>query len=251
MAYQHLAAVYDKLMQDTPYEQWLEWLEHFFAEHGRPKTIIDLGCGTGKIAIPLAKQGYSVTGVDLSAEMLAMAYANMRQAHVEVALVEQDMRELDLFVADTVISFCDSLSYLVEEDEVQATFQQVYRHLRPGGCFLFDVHSPYKILHVFANNTFTLLEDEVSYIWQCFCDPLRLEVEHELTFFLQQPNGLYQRVEEDHRQRAYQPIQMLKWLKDAGFSDISVTADFQPLPPQQQSERLFYIARKPLEEVRP
>jgi ubiquinone/menaquinone biosynthesis C-methylase UbiE len=245
MAYAHLAAVYDQLMADTPYDRWLSWAEGVWSKYGRPQSIIDLGCGTGSIAIPLAKKGYRVTGVDLSADMLAIAYAKMKQAHAEVTWVEQDMRELTLHPADAVLSFCDSLSYLVEEADVRRTFGRVYDHLHPGGTFLFDVHSPYKILHVFGDNTFTLVEDEVSYIWQCFCDPLRVEVAHQLTFFLRQPNGMYNRVEEEHVQRAYQPLQMIKWLREAGFADITLTADFRNQPPHERSERLFFCACRP------
>jgi ubiquinone/menaquinone biosynthesis C-methylase UbiE len=245
MAYAHLAAVYDRLMADSPYDQWLAWIERVWSRWGRPERVIDLGCGTGSIAIPLAKRGYRVTGVDLSAEMLAIAYDKMRREQAEVTWVEQDMRDLQLPPADAVISLCDSLSYLTEEADVKQTFQRVYDHLNPGGTFLFDVHSPYKILHVFGNHTFALVDDEVSYIWQCFCDPARLEVEHQLTFFLRQTGGLYQRVEEAHWQRAYQPLQLIGWLKEAGFEEISLTADFLDLPPQETSERLFFAARRP------
>jgi ubiquinone/menaquinone biosynthesis C-methylase UbiE len=245
MAYAHLAAVYDMLMADSPYDQWLDWLERVWEKRGKPRQVIDLGCGTGSIAIPLAKRGYRVTGVDLSAEMLAVAYDKMKREQVQVTWVEQDMRELELPAADAVISLCDSLSYLTEEEDVKRTFARVYQHLKPGGTFLFDVHSPYKMLHVFGNQTFTLVEDEVSYIWQCFCDPIRLEVEHQLTFFLRQPDGLYQRVEEEHWQRAYQPVQMMRWLADAGFVEMEITADFTGLPPHETSERLFFAARRP------
>lgn len=84
MAYHHLAVIYDRLMEETPYEQWLAWLKEYWAKHGEPKSIIDLGCGTGSLAIPLAKQGFKVTGVDLSAEMLAIAYEKMRRSQVDV-----------------------------------------------------------------------------------------------------------------------------------------------------------------------
>jgi ubiquinone/menaquinone biosynthesis C-methylase UbiE len=245
MSYGHLAAIYDRLMADTPYEKWLAWAEQNWQKLGTPTSVIDLGCGTGSIAIPLAKQGYRVTGVDLSAEMLAIAYAKMRSAQTEVTWVEQDMRRLDLPPADAVISFCDSLSYLTEEADVQETFRRVYAHLQPGGTFLFDVHSPYKILHVFSDHTFTLLEEDIAYIWECFCDPLRCEVEHQLAFFLKQPNGLYRRVEESHLQRAYQPMLTAKWLREAGFVDIAITADFTDQPPHEKSERLFFAARRP------
>lgn len=245
MSYAHLAAIYDRLMADTPYDQWLTWVTGVWEKLGKPKTVLDLGCGTGSIAIPLSKQGFRVTGVDLSAEMLAIAYEKMRLAQADVSWVQQDMRELVLSPVDSVISLCDSLSYLTEAADVQATFAKVYAHLQPGGTFLFDVHSPYKILHIFGDNTFTLQEEDVAYIWDCYVDPLRYEVEHQLTFFLQQPNGLYQRVEESHLQRAYQPLLMLSWLRDAGFQQVTLTADFRPEPPHAKSERLFFTARKP------
>ncbi|UFJ38893.1 class I SAM-dependent methyltransferase [Brevibacillus humidisoli] len=252
MAYHHLASVYDKLMEDAPYDAWVRWLEvELASDPSFPSSlsIIDLGCGTGSIAIPLAKRGHRVIGVDASSEMLAIASEKMRQARVEVAWVEQDMRQLSLSPVDVVISFCDSLSYLLEEDDVQETFRRVYAHLHPGGQFLFDVHSPYKILHGFGENTFTLLDEEINYIWQCVSDPIRLEVEHQLCFFLRQQDGLYRRMEEVHAQRAYQPLSMFKWLREAGFEQIAVTADFRQEPPHEQSERLFYAARKPRVDI--
>ncbi len=246
-SYTHLAQVYDFLMQDSPYDRWLEWVGDFWREHGQPRTVLDLGCGTGNIAIPLAKQGHQVVGIDLSSEMLAMAFEKAQRAQVKVKWLEQDMRTLEAPQADSVISLCDSFSYLTEEEDVQQAFQQVYDHLTPGGYFLFDVHSPYKITHIFGENTFTLLEEDIAYIWNCFCDADRLEVEHQLTFFIKQPNGLFQRLEESHVQRAYQPTQMIQWLREAGFTEIKLTADFANLPPNRESERLFYAARRPLD----
>ncbi len=245
MSYTHLAAVYDRLMADTPYDAWLRWLGEVWEKVGKPSSIIDLGCGTGNLSIPLAKQGYTVYGVDLSADMLAVAYEKMKQEQVRVTWIEQDMRELDVQPVDAVISCCDSPSYLLEEDDVKRMFQRVFAHLKPGGHFLFDVHSPYKIVNVYGDNTFTLDEPEIAYIWQCFTDPLRFEVEHQLTFFIHEQNGCYRRLEEVHVQRAYHALSLEKWLRDAGFVDVVVTADFQDLPPQKKSERLFFTARRP------
>lgn len=245
MAYTHLAQVYDVLMQDSPYDRWLAWVSDFWRQHGQPGTVIDLGCGTGSIAIPLAKQGYTVYGVDLSSEMLAMAYEKANKEQVNVRWLEQDMSELDAPKADSIISLCDSLSYVTNEEDVKRTFHRVFEHLQPGGYFLFDVHSPYKITHFFGDNTFTLVEEEIAYIWNCFCDPDRLEVEHQLTFFVRQNHGQFERLEESHVQRAYQPTQMLQWLREAGFADLKLTADFENLPPLLESERLFYVARRP------
>lgn len=244
MSYVHLAAVYDALMADTPYPQWLEWADAFWQKTKRPRTILDLGCGTGSIAIPLARQGYTVFGLDLSEEMLAIAYEKMQQARVQVTWTRQDMRDFSVQPVDCVLSFCDSSSYLLEEDDVKQMYRHVYDHLEPNGWFLFDVHSPAKILDGYGDNTFTWVEDDLSYIWQCVHDPLLFEVEHQLTFFLKEQNGLYRRLEEVHVQRAYHLTSHLNWLREAGFTDITVTADFTNLPPQAHSERLFFTAHK-------
>ncbi|MDN9010878.1 class I SAM-dependent DNA methyltransferase [Brevibacillus laterosporus] len=245
MSYTHLATVYDALMADTPYQDWLVWAEDYWQLHGKPQTILDLGCGTGSIAIPLAQKGYQVTGVDLSPEMLAIAYEKMKTAHVDINWVEQDMTELSVSPIDSVISFCDCLSYITEKEAVQATFQRVYQHLKPGGTFLFDVHSPYKILTFFGNNTFTHVDEEINYIWQCYTDEERIEVEHDLTFFIRLENGCYQKREETQYQRAYQPTEIILWLREAGFEEIKLTADFVNLPPVAESERLFFSAKRP------
>lgn len=244
MSYVHLAAVYDTLMADTQYPKWLEWADGFWKQTGQPRTILDLGCGTGNIAIPLAKQGYTVYGLDLSSEMLAIAYEKMKQANVHVTWTRQDMREFFVQPVDCVISFCDSTSYLLDESDVKQMYQKVFEHLEQGGWFLFDVHSPSKILDVYADNTFTWVDEDISYIWQCVHDPLLFEVEHQLTFFVKEQGGLYRRLEEVHVQRAYHLASHLHWLREAGFTDVSVTADFTKLPPRTQSERLFFTAKK-------
>ncbi|MBQ1188434.1 MAG: methyltransferase domain-containing protein [Peptococcaceae bacterium] len=74
MAYETLAVMYDALMDDVDYEAWADYIDRMLKKHGCPgKRLLDLGCGTGSISIPLAQKGYQVTGVDLSEEMLAVA----------------------------------------------------------------------------------------------------------------------------------------------------------------------------------
>lgn len=247
MSYERLAYVYDFLMSDVPYDQWIEFLNQqrkLYEQEGL--QLLDLACGTGELSVRLAKQGYSVTGVDLSEDMLYVANEKAEREEVHIQLFQQDMSSLEgLGLFDTIIIFCDSLNYLKTPEDVKKTFEHVHRHLHDDGLFLFDVHSPFQMEHVFNDQTFTLVDEEVSYIWNCYRGDHPLSVEHELTFFVQEDkSGKYERFDELHKQRSYIMKEYEKWLKEAGFEILSITADFTDKAPNDTSKRLFFTTKK-------
>jgi SAM-dependent methyltransferase len=254
MAYHEFASVYDRLMSDMPYDDWVRFAERAWSDYGiRPGTIVDLGCGTGNVAIPMAARGYDVIGIDLSDDMLAVArqkYERSRDGALSAAAgriewVQQDMREWEVAQpVDAVISFCDCFNYITEPEDVIAAFQSTHAALSSGGVFAFDVHMPRQLEAYAASQPFVLDEDEVAYIWACEYDEDCLEIEHSITFFAMEPSGLFRRFEETHVQRAY-PLDWLEQeLKAAGFVDIRITADFTGKPPGHDAERAFFTARK-------
>lgn len=246
MNYGRFAYVYDRLMQDVPYDQWVKYIQKELARTGihQPK-ILDVACGTGQVMIRLAKEGYDVTGIDLSDDMLMIAQEKAYQEGFSISLFQQNMTELEIGESfDCVGIFCDSLNYLQSAEEVQQTFSGVSNHLKQGGLFLFDVHSPYKMDEVFAEETFAYAGEDVSYIWDCFTGEQEHSVEHELTFFVQDETGHYERFEESHQQRTFPASVYEAWLCEAGFEEIRVTADFLSHSPTNTSERLFFSAVK-------
>src|SRR5699024_9620684 len=111
-------------------------------------TILDVGCGTGELLLRLLKEGAHVTGVDLSADMLAITRQKCESFGFKPMLLEQSMTELNLAGFDPfciITLFCDSLNYLETEEDVQKTFQNIYNHLDQDGVLLFDVHSIFKM----------------------------------------------------------------------------------------------------------
>ncbi len=247
--YLQFAALYDRLMEDIPYQRWLEfarnqWQKRWGVAGERPPTVVDLACGTGTLTAMLASQGYHMIGIDLSENMLAVAEEKTRG--LSVHLSHQDMRDFSLpYPVDTVLCFVDSLNYLLNEIDVQQTFHTIYQQLNEDGIFLFDVHTPHKIREIFGNHTFYLVDDEVSYIWQCSTDPVQLTVEHDLTFFVRESDcDLYQKFDECHQQRAYPLHQLEEWLKRAGFQQIEFSAEFGEETPGPEHERVFVAAFK-------
>ncbi|HWO97943.1 MAG TPA: class I SAM-dependent methyltransferase [Bacillus sp. (in: firmicutes)] len=246
MNYGRFAYVYDRLMQDVPYDQWVKYIQKELIRTGiYQPAILDVACGTGQVTIRLAKEGYDVTGIDLSDDMLMVAREKAEQEGFSIPLFQQNMTELELGKSfDCVGIFCDSLNYLKSAEEVKQTFSAVSSHLKRDGLFLFDVHSTYKIDEMFAEKTFAYAGEDVSYIWDCFTGEQEHSVEHELTFFVQDETGRYERFEESHQQRTFSAAVYEEWLREAGFDDIQVTADFLSDSPTNTSERLFFSAIK-------
>lgn len=251
-AYREFAAVYDQLMADMPYAEWLQFAQEVWSKLGtKPSSIVDLGCGTGSIAIPLASAGYKVVGIDLSSDMLAIASEKwekkleLKPSKGTLQLIEQNMSEWQTAEpVDTVISFCDCLNYLLDEDQLLATFQATYDGLKPGGSFLFDVHPISRFQQYAENQPFIYDEGGISYLWSSDYDDEEHLIEHELAIFVEESDGRYRRFDEEHVQRAYHSRWIVGALQASGFTEIHQYADFQLKQANEQSERLFFVAVK-------
>lgn len=247
MTYGRFAYLYDQLMADVPYDKWQKITEDFAKKYqilGR--NLLDLACGTGELSCRLSLAGFNVTGVDLSEDMLAVAKAKSETEGLHINFYQQNMVELEgLGKYDFITIFCDSLNYLTSEQEVIQTFKGVEEHLSDEGLFLFDVHSEYKMEHIFKDQTFTHVDEDICYIWNCFDGEFPLSVEHELTFFVSEHSGgKYERVEECHYQRTFPIQQYQNWLHETGFETLQILGDFDKKPPSEESERIVFVARK-------
>ena len=245
MSYQNFAYFYDNLMKDAPYGDWVEFVKEIAGNYSLSgRSILDVGCGTGELAARLSKEGFQLTGVDLSEEMLEVAMSKALDEGVAIQYFHQDMRELsDLGLYDMVLIFCDSLNYLDGEEDIKKTFTAVAGHLKKDGLFLFDVHSIHKMETLFNNQVYADNGDEVSFIWNAWKGEEPHSVHHELTFFMYDEEGdAYLRFDEDHDQRTYPVEDYLKWLDESGFECLEVLGDFRESP-LDTAERIFFVCR--------
>ena len=149
-SYDALAASYDGLMADGVYLRRAAYLERLFRRSAIPvRTVLDLGCGTGTIACLLSQRGYRVMATDLSEEMLTQAAEKAMACKEPPLFVLQSMPRLHLpEPVDAAISTLDSLNYLTRERDIRETFRRVFRFLKPGGSFIFDVNTPLSLIHI-------------------------------------------------------------------------------------------------------
>lgn len=247
MEYETFAHVYDEIMDDSLYEKWLEFTKSH-VQNGQ-KKLLELACGTGILALKLAEQGYDVTALDISPDMLAVASERMAEQYPDESLVQfiqGDMMALSEVGENYEIVTCysDSLCYMNDAFEVQQVFDEVYRVLDFGGTFIFDVHSDYKIDTLFKNFEFQYETEDYAFLWHSEPDHAPLSVVHELSFYIRNQDNLFERYLEDHHERTYHLEHYLTMLESAGFDRVEVYADFTNEEPTKTSERWFFVATK-------
>ena len=245
-AYTGFAAVYELFMDNIPYEEWYRYLADLLQEYGvNDGLILDLGCGTGTLTRLLAAGGYDMIGVDISGEMLEIAMDRQSEGTKEILYLQQDMCDFELYgTVRAVVSICDSMNYLLEEEELVQVFSLVNNYLDPGGIFIFDLNTGYKYETLLGDATIAENREDASFIWENFYDPDSRINEYDLTLFIKGADGRFDKYEETHYQRAHD-LETVKRAMAAGGLRFEAAYDaFTREEPGVECERIYMIARE-------
>ena len=245
-AYGKFAQVYDLFMDNVDYEGWADCLEKHLKEEGiEDGLVLELGCGTGTMTGLLARRGDDMIGVDNSEEMLAEAMEKKVEDGLDILYLLQDMQEFELYgTVRAAVSVCDSLNYITEKEELLQVFRLVNNYLDPGGIFLFDMNTVHKYRDILGDDTIAENRDEGSFIWENSYDPDTGLNIYELAVFLPREDGLYEKCEVLHCQRAYEHAEIEALIRVAGMEIVGVYDAYTDKPASPDSERLLFIARE-------
>ncbi|MCI8484656.1 MAG: class I SAM-dependent methyltransferase [Lachnospiraceae bacterium] len=254
-AYTGFAEVYDLFMDNVPYEAWSRYLIHLLREYGiEDGLVLDLGCGTGKMTRLLAQAGYDMIGIDYSEEMLQIAREasfDLSAEGQDILYLLQDMREFELYgTVRAVISVCDSINYILEEEELLQVFCLVNNYLDPGGIFIFDMNTLYKYREVLGETVICENREEGSFIWENFYEEEEQINQYDLTFFIREEREdfrgetFYRKYEETHFQRGYEEEKVKNLLEQAGMEVLACLDEVTHGPAMEESERIYIIARE-------
>ena len=244
-SYNEFANLYDELMNDFDYGKWFNYIEDIFKKYNiNGSKILEMACGTGNLSIHLAEKGYKLTCFDLSEEMLAQAYEKLNR-YKNVKLLNGNMVDFKINKKfDSIISICDSINYIIDIDDLKATFENVYNHLEDEGVFIFDINSFYKLSEIIGNNVFVEDREDIFYTWQNYYDVDSRICEFYLSFFIKEDNDNYLRFNEEHKERAYTVDEILTTLKSVGFRSIDCfeASTFHEI--NLKTERINFVVRK-------
>ena len=243
-AYHALAASYDRLTNDVDYAAVVDFYRQILEkEKMQPRTVVDLACGTGSVAILLAKAGMEVTAVDMSEDMLCQASTKAMEDDLTIRFVCQRLERLHLpRGVDLAVCALDSLDYITEPENCKKAIARIYKALNPGGCFIFDVNTPEK-LRAMDGQVFLDEDEDVYCVWRGEFDVDSNICTYGMDLF-QRRGDIWERSFEEHREYAYSQKQLTQYLKAAGFTNIAVYADRRFTEPREGEQRIYFKARK-------
>ncbi|MCS7192089.1 MAG: class I SAM-dependent methyltransferase [Armatimonadetes bacterium] len=255
-----LPRYYDELMRDVPYKMWVRYvtdllrrLDDSFEFH----RILELACGTGTIALEFAQKGFQVVGVDISQGMIQVAQEKAERLGLSerVRFYVQDISDLNLpdqTPFDLALCLFDSLNYIIEPNRLSKVFERTYSHIRTGGYFIFDLNSEYALReNLFDQDNLDADEDETAlyYYWRSHYYKSKKLCRVDMWFAVKGEKGDWLRFKEIHWQRAYSIEEIRKMAEAAGWEWVKVLEAYNYRPPNETSERWYFLLRKPLREV--
>jgi len=247
--YSGFASVYDLFMDNVPYEEWADYVQKLLKKNKIENgLVLELGCGTGSMTRRLVDRGYDMIGIDYSEEMLAIARENSSDDY-NILYLCQDMREFELYgTVAAVVSVCDSMNYILSEEELRKVFRLVNNYLDPGGLFIFDLDTEYAYKEILGDNTIAENREEGSFIWENTYYEDEMVNEVNLTLFLPEEEDLYRKYEETHYRKAYSIEVITRLIEEAGMELVAVYDMLTEKKPKKDSERVYIIAREKRQE---
>ncbi len=251
MPFNPIAHYYDQ--DDGRIEEDIPTILGFAQKTGGP--VLDLGAGTGRLTLPLARAGYDVTGIDSAGDMLAIARQRVAAAGLaeQVTLVEMDFTQVELD-QQFGLAYCgfNGFLHLLETEEQVAALRAWRRHLRPDGLLVIDVHNPHIEQFAAADGNLTLADQWI--------DPTSGYVIHKLVatevdladqiytihrFYDEiAADGVVRRTAITFETRILFRRELALLLRQSGYQSLRFYGDHDLIPWEADSPRIIVVARR-------
>ncbi|MHB0868260.1 MAG: class I SAM-dependent DNA methyltransferase [Chloroflexota bacterium] len=241
--YSRYADLYDTLGQSDFSQAMLLLAERTIRRHALAgHEILDLACGTGTVALLLAREGYRVTGVDRSEEMLEIARMKAREAGIEADFLRQDMTLLEMERSfDLALCFYDSLNHLLSLRDLEMAFQGVASVLKPNGLFIFDMNTVHCLAHDWGNQVVEERCASALLVHQYSYEPEARIGTLEILCLLNGKDRI-EKFREIHRERGYTREEVAKALQKSGLNVLEEMAFPDLNQPDDTASRLIWVA---------
>lgn len=246
MEYTAFAEVYDEFMSNIPYNKWAELIAARLSkmQKEKGKKILELGCGTGTFTFLIEDQGYDVTGIDCSEDMVKIARSKAKKNRKKSKFMLQDMRMLEINEKfDCVISVCDSMNYMQDMFDLNSVFESVSNVLAEDGIFLFDMKTE-AFYEELGENVFTDETPKGDYIWKNFYDKENRDNYYELSIYVHKKNNVYTKHIEEHLQHVFTISEVKEAAEHYGFKVVDIVGLDLESPADFEAERVYYILQR-------
>lgn len=206
------AEIYDSMMEYVDYDEWSRLIDKKISPFIKDKNILEIGCGTGEIAVRMQKKGYKVEAIDNSIEMLKLA----KEKYKNIEFIKKDMRNLEYEEKfDAVISVFDTLNYLNSYDDLIFSLEGIKKSLKSKGVFLFDIITKKMLENMFPDGIFADDRDSMTILWK-HREIDKLE-EISTSFFIKEEENNYYRVDEVFMKKMFSMKKLDEIIEKTGF----------------------------------
>lgn len=240
-AYSVFAHIYDKMMDNIPYEEWKDYLLRmmYLYRVSPSASIAELGCGTGTMTGLLVEEGLDVMGLDISSDMLAEA----RKKYPDISFLEADMRDFKLpEKKDVIVSICDSINYVLTTEDLVKTFSSVRENLNEGGIFIFDLKTKFFFENALDGRTYRDRGSGFRCTWKNHFDASS-NIHSYLLDIKVKDGGKWVSTQEVHRQRTFAAREIIEAAKLSGFEKGGAYDAFTFDKPKKRSDRIYIVLR--------
>ncbi|MBQ8731711.1 MAG: class I SAM-dependent methyltransferase [Oscillospiraceae bacterium] len=245
--YGAFAQFYDELTANVDYEGMADGIEKIFRLHSpeRPEIVLDVGCGTGSLALCLARRGYDMIGADASGEMLSCAMEKAAGEETSPLFLCQSAAELDLYgTVQAALCTLDSVNHITDPAELLKAFRRIALFLEPGCLFIFDANTLYKHETILGENTFVYDCEGVYCVWQNSYDPAARLTTIDLDLFEEEGEGEYYRWAEHFSERCWTDDELSDVITQSGMELVACYGEGDLQPPAPNCQRKIFVCRK-------
>jgi len=184
-AFTSVVPYYDDLMSTVPYRMWVGYYLLLLSHQDvHPKTMLDVCCGTGNVTELMNEEGFELCGIDLSSGMIAEARRKAEEQRLPIEYECMDASTFELNrTFDAAYSFYDSLNNITDPARLQMAFHRVFRHLRSGGSWIFDMNMAYAFEQRMFDQQNLRPGADLRYKWIGDWDPSSKIIHVHMTFW--------------------------------------------------------------------
>ncbi len=237
--YTAIAPYYDYLLKHVDYEQWYNYISSLMLKYIKnPRTVLELGCGTGRFGAKFSADDFTVFGIDRSFNMLRIA--NLR-AYKNFKIFCADMRKFCLAKKmDFIFSVHDTMNYFLNYRDIKKVLRSVRDAMHGDSIFMFDITTEYNIMTNFHQKVSTYKNRGVDIEWGNVFDKDRSLVYSTLKF----KNEDGAEIVESHIQRIYTVEEMSRILTEENFRIIDIFGDYTCRYPGGETIMVNFITGK-------